>query len=192
MNFTRKNNKFKIILSLGITLLMILTLTKTIISKSDNTNEYFTKFMDLYNSKNIDEANNYILDYKIPNINDLFSTALSNTSDNYHTVILLSIENIIHSINYEIISSKTFLNKSTLNIKFSYYDVGKHIIDFLKNNADTQNTYENLILSLKNTNCKLYTNLDIKMVKKNNQWQIIMSEKLLNILTSGLYKNFVI
>lgn len=190
MNFKHKNNKFKIVLPLGIIFIIIFLLTKTTLSKNYNANEYFSKFMDSYISKNINTANNYLLDYTLPNTNKIFEIASSKTPDIQQKEIISLIENIIHSINYEIISSKTFFNKSTLNVKFSYYDISKHIIEFLKNNPNTKNNYENFILSLKNTNHKLYTNLDIKMVKKNKQWYILISEKLINILTSGLYKNF--
>ena len=176
-----------IIISVGISVYFILN------KNSSESREEFQNFMNLYISKNIDEANFYILDTPIPNINEIFSNAINNSNNPEENEIISTFEQMFYSIDYNIISSKTFLNQSTLNINFNYYDLAKHTINLFKDSNENENmNYENLINSLKSIKNKTSITINVELKKKNNKWNIVLSEKLLNILTSGIYKKFVI
>lgn len=192
VNFYHKNLFLKFLLSV-IPLLLIFTTIYFIYIKDSDSQIYFENFMDSYISKNIQIANNYVLNDSLPNINKIFHNGLINSNDNLQTEIINLFEKLFYSINYEIISSKTIFNKSIINVNFNYYDLSKHIINYFKNlNESEHNNYNNFIQSLKTTKYKISTNLDIELIKKDNQWNIVLSENLINILTSGLYKNFSI
>lgn len=191
MNYRNKNIFFKFFYSILATLL-IFSIFHFITFKNKSSQLEFENFMNLYTSKNITSANNYILNNSIPDLNYIFSTSMNNSTDPLQKEIISNIENLFYSINYNILSSKTLFNKSTLNVNFNYYDLSKHIINYFKNQNSEEKNYENFITSLKNTKYKLSTNIEIQLIKKNNKWNIVLSDKLINILTSGLYKNFVI
>ncbi|OAT86630.1 hypothetical protein [Candidatus Arthromitus sp. SFB-turkey] len=192
MNFYHKNLFLKFSLSIIALLLMFITIYFIYIKDSDS-QIYFENFMDSYISKNIQTANNYVLNNSLPNLNEIFSNGIKNSKNNIQNEIITLFENLFYSINYEVISSKTIFNKSIINVHFDYYDLSKHIINYFKNlNEHENNNYDNFIHSLKTTKYKISTNLNIELIKKDNQWNIVLSENLINILTSGLYKNFSI
>lgn len=192
MNFYHKNLFLKFSLSIIALLLMFITIYFIYIKDSDS-QIYFENFMDSYISKNIQTANNYVLNNSLPNLNEIFSNGIKNSKNNIQSEIITLFEDLFYSINYEIISSKTIFNKSIINVHFDYYDLSKHIISYFKNlNEHENNNYDNFIHSLKTTKYKISTNLNIELIKKDNQWNIVLSENLINILTSGLYKNFSI
>ena len=192
VNFYHKNLFLKFSLSIIALLLMFITIYFIYIKDSDS-QIYFENFMDSYISKNIQTANNYVLNNSLPNLNEIFSNGIKNSKNNIQSEIITLFENLFYSINYEVISSKTIFNKSIINVHFDYYDLSKHIINYFKNlNEHENNNYDNFIHSLKTTKYKISTNLDIELIKKDNQWNIVLSENLINILTSGLYKNFSI
>lgn len=192
VNFYHKNLFLKFSLSIIALLLMFITIYFIYIKDSDS-QIYFENFMDSYISKNIQTANNYVLNNSLPNLNEIFSNGIKNSKNNIKNEIITLFENLFYSINYEVISSKTIFNKSIINVHFDYYDLSKHIINYFKNlNEHENNNYDNFIHSLKTTKYKISTNLNIELIKKDNQWNIVLSENLINILTSGLYKNFSI
>lgn len=192
VNFYHKNLFLKFSLSIIALLLMFITIYFIYIKDSDS-QIYFKNFMDSYISKNIQTANNYVLNNSLPNLNEIFSNGIKNSKNNIQNEIITLFENLFYSINYEVISSKTIFNKSIINVHFDYYDLSKHIINYFKNlNEHENNNYDNFIHSLKTTKYKISTNLNIELIKKDNQWNIVLSENLINILTSGLYKNFSI
>lgn len=192
MNFYHKNLFLKFSLSIIALLLMFITIYFICIKDSDS-QIYFKNFMDSYISKNIQTANNYVLNNSLPNLNEIFSNGIKNSKNNIQSEIITLFEDLFYSINYEVISSKTIFNKSIINVHFDYYDLSKHIISYFKNlNEHENNNYDNFIHSLKTTKYKISTNLNIELIKKDNQWNIVLSENLINILTSGLYKNFSI
>lgn len=192
MNFYHKNLFLKFSLSIIALLLMFITIYFIYIKDSDS-QIYFKNFMDSYISKNIQTANNYVLNNSLPNLNEIFSNGIKNSKNNIQSEIITLFEDLFYSINYEVISSKTIFNKSIINVHFDYYDLSKHIISYFKNlNEHENNNYDNFIHSLKTTKYKISTNLNIELIKKDNQWNIVLSENLINILTSGLYKNFSI
>lgn len=192
MNFYHKNLFLKFSLSIIALLLMFITIYFIYIKDSDS-QIYFENFMDSYISKNIQTANNYVLNNSLPNLNEIFSNGIKNSKNNIQSEIITLFEDLFYSINYEVISSKTIFNKSIINVHFDYYDLSKHIINYFKNlNEHENNNYDNFIHSLKTTKYKISTNLNIELIKKDNQWNIVLSENLINILTSGLYKNFSI
>ena len=192
MNFYHKNLFLKFSLSIIALLLMFITIYFIYIKDSDS-QIYFENFMDSYISKNIQTANNYVLNNSLPNLNEIFSNGIKNSKNNIQNEIITLFEDLFYSINYEVISSKTIFNKSIINVHFDYYDLSKHIISYFKNlNEHENNNYDNFIHSLKTTKYKISTNLNIELIKKDNQWNIVLSENLINILTSGLYKNFSI
>lgn len=192
MNFYHKNLFLKFSLSIIALLLMFITIYLIYIKDSDS-QIYFENFMDSYISKNIQTANNYVLNNSLPNLNEIFSNGIKNSKNNIQSEIITLFEDLFYSINYEVISSKTIFNKSIINVHFDYYDLSKHIISYFKNlNEHENNNYDNFIHSLKTTKYKISTNLNIELIKKDNQWNIVLSENLINILTSGLYKNFSI
>ena len=192
MNFYHKNLFLKFSLSIIALLLMFITIYLIYIKDSDS-QIYFKNFMDSYISKNIQTANNYVLNNSLPNLNEIFSNGIKNSKNNIQSEIITLFEDLFYSINYEVISSKTIFNKSIINVHFDYYDLSKHIISYFKNlNEHENNNYDNFIHSLKTTKYKISTNLNIELIKKDNQWNIVLSENLINILTSGLYKNFSI
>lgn len=192
VNFYHKNLFLKFSLSIIALLLMFITIYFIYIKDSDS-QIYFENFMDSYISKNIQTANNYVLNNSLPNLNEIFSNGIKNSKNNIQNEIITLFENLFYSINYEVISSKTIFNKSIINVHFDYYDLSKHIISYFKNlNEHENNNYDNFIHSLKTTKYKISTNLNIELIKKDNQWNIVLSENLINILTSGLYKNFSI
>lgn len=192
MNFYHKNLFIKFSLSI-ITLLLMFTTMYFIYIKNSNSQIYFENFMNSYLSKNIQTANNYVLNNSLPNLNEIFSNSIKNSNNSIQNEIITLFENLFYSINYEVISSKTIFNKSIINVHFDYYDLSKHIINYFKNlNEHENNNYDNFIHSLKTTKYKISTNLNIELIKKDNQWNIVLSENLINILTSGLYKNFSI
>lgn len=192
MKFHRKRLVLKYLYLTLITLLISITIYLISIRNSASKID-FEQFISLYVSKNIEAANKYILNNSLPNIGEIFSIALKNSNDELQTEIINIFEELFYSIDYKIISSKTLFNKSTINIQFSYYDLAKHTINYFKNYNDVENNnYDNFIKSLETTKYKISTNIDVELIKKNNQWNIVLSEKLINILTSGLYKNFVI
>ncbi len=192
MNFYHKNLFLKFSLSI-ITLLLMFTTMYFIYIKNSNSQIYFENFMNSYLSKNIQTANNYVLNNSLPNLNEIFSNSIKNSNNSIQNEIITLFENLFYSINYEVISSKTIFNKSIINVHFDYYDLSKHIINYFKNlNEHENNNYDNFIHSLKTTKYKISTNLNIELIKKDNQWNIVLSENLINILTSGLYKNFSI
>lgn len=165
------------------------------LSVSKNSQITFNNFMYSYTSKDINQANTYLSNTSIPNINNVFDNILTQLDNETKSKIITELRNIMFDINYDILSSKTFFNSSTLKIRFTYFDLGKHIVNFFKNessflNNDVQNKYEKFLESLKSTKYKLSVILDVQLSKKNKQWNIIMSDKFLNILTSGIYKNF--
>lgn len=172
--------------------IVLSTLVYFVSAKNSNSVIEFESFMNLYTSKNIESANKYILNDSLPDINNIFSIATEQCTNNSQREIIHLFENLFYSIKYNVVSSKILLNKATINVNFTYYDLSKHIINFFKNAPDNEINYEKFILSLENSKYKISTNLDIKLVQKNNQWNIVLSEKLLNILTSGIYKNFTI
>lgn len=192
VNFYHKNLFLKFSLSIIALLLMFITIYLIYIKDSDS-QIYFENFMDSYISKNIQTANNYVLNNSLPNLNEIFSNGIKNSKNNIQSEIITLFEDLFYSINYEVISSKTIFNKSIINVHFDYYDLSKHIISYFKNlNEHENNNYDNFIHSLKTTKYKISTNLNIELIKKDNQWNIVLSENLINILTSGLYKNFSI
>lgn len=192
VNFYHKNLFLKFSLSI-ITLLLMFTTMYFIYIKNSNSQIYFENFMNSYLSKNIQTANNYVLNNSLPNLNEIFSNSIKNSNNSIQNEIITLFENLFYSINYEVISSKTIFNKSIINVHFDYYDLSKHIINYFKNlNEHENNNYDNFIHSLKTTKYKISTNLNIELIKKDNQWNIVLSENLINILTSGLYKNFSI
>lgn len=192
VNFYHKNLFLKFSLSIIALLLMFITIYFIYIKDSDS-QIYFKNFMDSYISKNIQTANNYVLNNSLPNLNEIFSNGIKNSKNNIQSEIITLFEDLFYSINYEVISSKTIFNKSIINVHFDYYDLSKHIISYFKNlNEHENNNYDNFIHSLKTTKYKISTNLNIELIKKDNQWNIVLSENLINILTSGLYKNFSI
>ena len=192
MNFYHKNLFLKFSLSIIALLLMFITIYFIYIKDSDS-QIYFENFMDSYISKNIQTANNYVLNNSLPNLNEIFSNGKKKKKNNIQSEIITLFEDLFYSINYEVISSKTIFNKSIINVHFDYYDLSKHIISYFKNlNEHENNNYDNFIHSLKTTKYKISTNLNIELIKKDNQWNIVLSENLINILTSGLYKNFSI
>lgn len=192
VNFYHKNLFLKFSLSIIALLLMFITIYFIYIKDSDS-QIYFENFMDSYISKNIQTANNYVLNNSLPNLNEIFSNGIKNSKNNIQSEIITLFEDLFYSINYEVISSKTIFNKSIINVHFDYYDLSKHIISYFKNlNEHENNNYDNFIHSLKTTKYKISTNLNIELIKKDNQWNIVLSENLINILTSGLYKNFSI
>lgn len=192
MNFYHKNLFLKFSLSIIALLLMFITIYFIYIKDSDS-QIYFENFMDSYISKNIQTANNYVLNNSLPNLNEIFSNGIKNSKNNIQSEIITLFEDLFYSINYEVISSKTIFNKSIINVHFDYYDLSKHIISYFKNlNEHENNNYDNFIHSFKTTKYKISTNLNIELIKKDNQWNIVLSENLINILTSGLYKNFSI
>ena len=172
--------------------IVLSTLVYFVSAKNSNSVIEFESFMNLYTSKNIESANKYILNDSLPDINNIFSIATEQCTNNSQREIIDLFKNLFFSIKYNVVSSKILLNKATINVNFTYYDLSKHIINFFKNAPDNEINYEKFISSLENSKYKISTNLDIKLVQKNNQWNIILSEKLLNILTSGIYKNFTI
>ena len=192
VNFYHKNLFLKFSLSIIALLLMFITIYFIYIKDSDS-QIYFENFMDSYISKNIQTANNYVLNNSLPNLNEIFSNGIKNSKNKIQSEIITLFEDLFYSINYEVISSKTIFNKSIINVHFDYYDLSKHIISYFKNlNEHENNNYDNFIHSLKTTKYKISTNLNIELIKKDNQWNIVLSENLINILTSGLYKNFSI
>lgn len=191
MNFYHKNLFLKFSLLIITPLLTFITIY-LIYTKNSDSQIYFENFMDSYISKNIQTANNYILDNSLPNLNEIFSNG-KNSNNNIQNEIINLFEDLFYSINYKIISSKTIFNKSIINVHFDYYDLSKHVINYFKNlNEHENNNYDNFIHSLKTTKYKISTNLNIELIKKDNQWNVVLSENLINILTSGLYKNFSI
>ncbi len=172
--------------------IVLSTLVYFVSAKNSNSVIEFESFMNLYTSKNIESANKYILNDSLPDINNIFSIATEQCTNNSQREIIDLFKNLFFSIKYNVVSSKILLNKATINVNFTYYDLSKHIINFFKNAPDNEINYEKFILSLENSKYKISTNLDVKLVQKNNQWNIVLSEKLLNILTSGIYKNFTI
>lgn len=192
MNFYHKNLFLKFSLSIITLLLMFITIYFIYIKDSDS-QIYFENFMESYISKNIQTANNYVLNNSLPNLNEIFSNGIKNSKNNIQSEIITLFEDLFYSINYEVISSKTIFNKSIINVHFDYYDLSKHIISYFKDlNEHENNNYDNFIHSLKTTKYKISKNLNIELIKKDNQWNIVLSENLINILTSGLYKNFSI
>lgn len=191
VNFYHKNLFLKFSLLIITPLLTFITIY-LIYTKNSDSQIYFENFMDSYISKNIQTANNYILDNSLPNLNEIFSNG-KNSNNNIQNEIINLFEDLFYSINYKIISSKTIFNKSIINVHFDYYDLSKHVINYFKNlNEHENNNYDNFIHSLKTTKYKISTNLNIELIKKDNQWNVVLSENLINILTSGLYKNFSI
>lgn len=192
MNLYHKNLFLKFSLSIITLLLMFITIYFIYIKDSDS-QIYFENFMESYISKNIQTANNYVLNNSLPNLNEIFSNGIKNSKNNIQSEIITLFEDLFYSINYEVISSKTIFNKSIINVHFDYYDLSKHIISYFKDlNEHENNNYDNFIHSLKTTKYKISKNLNIELIKKDNQWNIVLSENLINILTSGLYKNFSI
>lgn len=175
-----------------IVVVVLSTLVYFISAKDSNSIIEFESFMNLYTSKNIEDANKYILNDSLPDINNIFSAAINQCTDDSQREIINLVEKLFYSIKYNVVSSKILLNKATINVNFTYYDLSKHIINFFKNTPDDYINYKNFISSMENSKYKISTNLDIKLIQKNNQWNIVLSEKLLNILTSGIYKNFTI
>ncbi len=194
MNFVRKNTNLKILFVFLITTISVFSLFyNKIISRNQNIiTNCFIKFMESYKSKELDIANTYILNEELPNINDIFLKAINRHSSSSQSEIISTLQNMIYLINYEILSSKTFFNKSNVKVNLNYYDTSKFIINFFKTEEPFERNYSNFIEFIKSEKCKISTDITIKMVKKNERWYIILSEKLINILTSGLYKSFVI
>ena len=79
--------------------------------KDSDSQIYFENFMDSYISKNIQTANNYVLNNSLPNLNEIFSNGIKNSKNNIQNEIITLFENLFYSINYEVISSKTTYNK---------------------------------------------------------------------------------
>ena len=193
MKITSKNIllKFCCVILISIVLGFAILFSLSISKDSEIT---FQNFINSYTSKDIEQANKYLLNISIPNINHVFDNVLSQSDNESKLEIISEIQNMMFNIDYEILSSKTFFNSSTLKIRFTYYDIAKHIINFFKNDPsfpDDENKYEIFLESLKSTKYKFSSILDIQLSKKNNQWYMIVSDKLLNILTSGIYKNFI-
>ena len=184
MKYTRKTLLFKqlFILSLITIVLSISSITIYFLyTKSTASKNEFENFMDAYKigeSQTFDNLNN---EYKIANIKEIIHKQKLSAKTQTEIEILDTFQELINSISFEIISSKTIFNKSKLNINFSYYDLSRHII-----------SHEDFLKSLKSKKYKTYANLDVFLNKKNGKWIIILSEKLLNILSGGLYKNFSI
>ena len=190
MKITSKNIllKFCCVILISIVLGFAILFSLSISKDSEIT---FQNFINSYTSKDIEQANKYLLNISIPNINHVFDNVLSQSDNESKMEIISEIQNMMFNIDYEILSSKTFFNSSTLKIRFTYYDIAKH---FFKNDPsfpDDENKYEIFLESLKSTKYKFSSILDIQLSKKNNQWYMIVSDKLLNILTSGIYKNFI-
>lgn len=191
MSFYKKHPLSKFLIAF-LSLLILSIIIFLSINKSENSEKHFSEFIEHYTSKNIDTANNYIFNSSIPNISNLFFENLKNSNNNQmQTEIIDVFEKLFYSIDYKIISSKTFLNSSILNINFSYYDLSAHIMNFFKNSNQEDINYENFLNSIKSTKYKISKNLNIKLIKKNNKWKIILSDDLINILIAGL-KNFEI
>lgn len=191
MKLYKKNKLLNICLILIITSSIILIINFLIIKNSDSEIS-FKNFIDTYKSKNITNANKYLINKQIPDINHIFSINIENSNDTKQVEIINLLMNLLYSIDYDIISSKTLFNKSILNINFNYYNLSRHIINFFKNSNSQEIDYDSFINSLKTTKYKISTNLNIELIKKNKQWYVVLSDNLINILTAGLYKNFVI
>ncbi len=193
MKYTRKTLLFKqlFILSLITIVLSISSITIYFLyTKSTASKNEFENFMDAYKigeSQTFDNLNN---EYKIANIKEIIHKQKLSAKTQTEIEILDTFQELINSISFEIISSKTIFNKSKLNINFSYYDLSRHIINYFKNSENI--SHEDFLKSLKSKKYKTYANLDVFLNKKNGKWIIILSEKLLNILSGGLYKNFSI
>lgn len=176
-----------------ITISIILILSLTLFLSTTSTSELaFSEFINHYTSKDIDGANRYILNSSLPNINNLFAESLQNpTNTQLQNQIIKEFEQLFYSIDYKIISSKTFFNSSTLNINFTYNDLSKQLINFFTNQNQNDITYENFIKSLNSQNYKIFKNINVELIKKNKEWKIILSNELINVLTAGL-RNFEI
>ena len=191
MKSKNKNLMLKLIYSILI-IFLIFSIFHLVTFKSKSSQIEFENFMHLYTTKDVTSANNFLIENHLPNINEVFINSFNSSTNEYQKEIINTIEKLFYSINYNVLSSKTLFNKSTLNVNFNYYDLSKHIINYFKTPNLNENTYDNFITSLNETKYNLSTNIDIQLIKKNNKWNIILTDKLLNILTSGLYKNFII
>lgn len=191
---SNKKTLFKLyVLVLIVAILSLSTLVYSLLNQSSKSKDAFNNFMDSYVSKDIENANNYILNTKLPDIPLSFSEVLTLQDDEIKNQIITLLEELMFSIKYEILHAKPVFNKSTLTIKFTYYDIAKHIINFFKNNLYySENSYMEFLNSLKSTKYIISTNVDVELSKINNEWYLTISDKLLNILTGGLYKNFII
>lgn len=150
----------------------------------------FENFINSYKTGEINTLDNYTPKFEFENIKEIISEQKLNTDNETAIKILDTFQNLIYSISFNVTSTKTILNKSTLNVNFNYYDLSKHIINYFKNQDKAD--LKDFLNSLQSTKYKVYTNLDVNLKKEDGKWKVILSEKLLNILTGGLYKNFVI
>lgn len=188
----------KTLLKWCLILLVMIILSSSIIlslllNQSSKSKEAFNNFMSSYISKDIKEANNYVFNTKIPDIQSSFSNAISIQVDESKREIISSLEELMFSIEYEILQSRTLFNTSTIKVKFTYYDIAKHILNFFKNSLyNSENSYMEFLNSLKSTKYLISINVDVELRKINNEWTVVISDKLLNILTAGIYKNFII
>ena len=87
MNFYHKNLFLKFSLSIIALLLMFITIYFIYIKDSDS-QIYFENFMDSYISKNIQTANNYVLNNSLPNLNEIFSNGIKNSKNNIQNEII--------------------------------------------------------------------------------------------------------
>lgn len=190
MNLYKKNKLLMVCIILVI--ISSIIAVNFLITKNSDSEIYFKNFINTYKSRNIAEANKYLINKQMPDINQVFSKNIENLNDDNQIEIVNLFADLLYSIDYDVISSKTFLNKSILNINFNYYNLSKHIINIFKNSNSQEIDYNTFANSLTTTKYKISTNLNIELTRKNNQWYVVLSDNLINILTAGLYKNFVI
>lgn len=190
MKHSGKNILLKILFasSLLIIVLIVSSIAVYFLSCKSTSNKF--NFASLYKVDKIEILDDPDIKSKIENIKEIISKQKSNAKTETEIEILDTFQELIDSISFEIISSKTIFNKSKLNVNFSYYDLSRHITNYFKN-SDNMNL-DDFLNSLKSIKYKTHTNLDITLNKKDGKWRVVLSEKLLNILSGGLYKNFLI
>ncbi len=159
-------------------------------NQSNKTKAILDKFLTTYISRDIDNANKYLFEDELPNIPSISSNILKSQTEDKREIIN-TLEELMFSIDYEIISSKQEINNSVITVKFTYNDISKNIIEFFKSPPEnSEDMFKDFINYIKSNNSKVSSTIEINVCKINGDWYVILSEKLLNILTSGIYKNF--
>ena len=105
MKITSKNIllKFCCVILISIVLGFAILFSLSISKDSEIT---FQNFINSYTSKDIEQANKYLLNISIPNINHVFDNVLSQSDNESKMEIISEIQNMMFNIDYEILSSK--------------------------------------------------------------------------------------
>lgn len=193
----RSSNKniFHKLFYILLTLLLIVVLVHLFLTRPHESKTTFKHFMESYISKDVEKSNSYTLNKSLPDINLVFDSSLKQLNDESKRQIVEKLREMIFAIDYDIITSQSLLNTSTIKVRFTYYNLAKHIISYFKNDSllqqNAEDSHQKFLDSLHSTKYKISTNIDVKLVKQNGSWNIVLSDNLLNILTAGIYKNFI-